>query len=427
MDEWPLVILKELLDNAIDAAEEAGTAPEVSVEVRNRKIAVIDNGPGVAPEVVKSILDYNVRVSSREAYVSPTRGAQGNALKTIIAMPYALNQPAPETVIESQGVSHRIRFCADYVRQEPKIEYHPGGSNVKNGTRITTPMPVSACSKTDEVKPGFLQMARAFAWLNPHLALDVRWDRERIRIEPTHTGWQKWRPSDPTSAHWYDANRLGRLMAAYITQHLDQGRLPRRVREFVSEFRGLSGSAKQKRVLDEIDASRVALPVFFGNGAVNRSNIAKLLEAMQKHTRPVAPRDLGLIGQDHLRERFREAGAAKETFKYKREFVVEGGLPQVVEAAFGFCPKGNHREIVAGVNWSPAIRNPFRQLGPYGESLDTFLAEQRAGRYDEPITLVIHLASPAVAYTDRGKTAVALGGASASQQDEENDDADEYC
>jgi DNA topoisomerase VI subunit B len=26
-DQWPLVVLKELVDNALDAAEEAGTAP----------------------------------------------------------------------------------------------------------------------------------------------------------------------------------------------------------------------------------------------------------------------------------------------------------------------------------------------------------------------------------------------------------------
>src|SRR5215831_4267396 len=77
VNEWPLVILKELVDNLIDAAEEAGAIPAVSVTVANGKIVVADNGPGIAPKVVKNILDYNVRVSSREAYVSPTRGAQG--------------------------------------------------------------------------------------------------------------------------------------------------------------------------------------------------------------------------------------------------------------------------------------------------------------------------------------------------------------
>jgi len=32
-DEWPLVALKELLDNALDACEEAGMPPEIHVKV----------------------------------------------------------------------------------------------------------------------------------------------------------------------------------------------------------------------------------------------------------------------------------------------------------------------------------------------------------------------------------------------------------
>src|SRR4030095_10887821 len=32
-EDWPLVGLKELVDNALDACEEAGTAPEIAVRV----------------------------------------------------------------------------------------------------------------------------------------------------------------------------------------------------------------------------------------------------------------------------------------------------------------------------------------------------------------------------------------------------------
>jgi hypothetical protein len=171
----------------------------------------------------------------------------------------------------------------------------------------------------------------------------------------------------------------------------------------------------------------VSLSTFFGRGDVDQANVAMLLAAMQKHTRPVAPKDLGVIGEDHLRERFVEAGADEETFRYKRFFVIDGSVPQVVEVAFGFLPKGGKRQIVAGVNWSPGISNPFRRLGGSGESLETRLAEQRAGNDKEPIALVIHLASPCVDYTDRGKTAVALSGTSDNdEENEEDDDADQH-
>src|SRR3954468_16073783 len=59
--EWPLVIVKEVFDSALDACEEAGIAPTIAVEVDERGITVRDNGPGLPAETVKSIVDFTVR------------------------------------------------------------------------------------------------------------------------------------------------------------------------------------------------------------------------------------------------------------------------------------------------------------------------------------------------------------------------------
>ncbi len=47
---WPLVVLKELIDNALDACEEAGVAPEIDVCVDDVGITVVDNGQAHQPE-----------------------------------------------------------------------------------------------------------------------------------------------------------------------------------------------------------------------------------------------------------------------------------------------------------------------------------------------------------------------------------------
>src|SRR5262245_49012254 len=60
--------------------------------------------------------------------------------------------------------------------------------------------------------------------------------------------WPKWRPCDPTCAHWYADDRFARLISAYIAHDADRGR-DRLVRELVAEFSGLSATAKQKAVL----------------------------------------------------------------------------------------------------------------------------------------------------------------------------------
>jgi signal transduction histidine kinase len=69
VEEWPLVIFKGLVDNALDGSEEAEVAPSVSITVDTAMgtIAVSDNGPGIAASTIADIVDYTVRVSSREA------------------------------------------------------------------------------------------------------------------------------------------------------------------------------------------------------------------------------------------------------------------------------------------------------------------------------------------------------------------------
>jgi DNA topoisomerase VI subunit B len=407
VEQWPLVILKELVDNSIDAAEETGIAPAIGITVTEGTITVDDNGPGIPPETVKSLLDFTSRTSSREAYASPTRGAQGNALKTLVAMPFALDGTEGETVIEARGVRHRIKFSVDTIRQVPKVEHVQEPSNVKNGTSVTVQWPVSASSNLDSAKSRFLQIAEDYTWLNPHLTLRVNWNGERQEIKATDPAWPKWKPSDPTPAHWYDAQRLKRLAAAYVADDQHRSR-DRTVRQFVGEFRGLSGTAKQKSALDRTGAARMALADLFN--ADSEAKWTQLLSAMKEVTKPVKPQDLGIIGKDHLASRFEAAGADLRTYKYKRILRDDGGVPAVIEVAFGYCPKGPPvRRVIQGVNWSVGIENPFRRLGQYSESLDTYLQEQRVGR-EEPIVVLVHLASPCITYTDRGKSAVALRG-----------------
>ena len=61
----------------------------------------------------------------------------------------------------------------------------------------------------------------------------------------------------------------------------------------------------------------------------------------------------------------------------------------------------------SALNWSPGIINPFRELGRFGQSLDTILSQQQAAQ-TEPVILVLHMACPRVEYTDRGKSAVVV-------------------
>jgi DNA topoisomerase VI subunit B len=223
-DAWPLVVLKELVDNALDACEEAGVAPEIGVQVEPGAITVVDNGPGMPLDTVTAILDFSSRVSSREAYVAPDRGAQGNALKTILAMPFVLDGAAGHVEIRAHGLCHRIAFTVDALRQAPVIHHGHEECDVRKGTSITVTWPESACSILAEAEQRFLQIADDYTWLNPHLALTLTWFGERSAVSATDPSWRKWRPSDPTCPHWYTPQHLERLVAAYLTHDVERDR-----------------------------------------------------------------------------------------------------------------------------------------------------------------------------------------------------------
>ncbi len=414
-DEWPLVILKELLDNALDCCEEAGIAPEISVTVGKRGISISDNGPGIPVETVKGLLNYSVRVSSREAYVSPTRGAQGNALKTILAMPFVLDAGSGRVDIAAHGQRHEITFAVDCVAQRPVVNCQTlPDENVKAGTSVTVYWPDSASEILADAKARFLQLANDYAWLNPHLALAVDWQGDGGTTDATAPGWCKWGPNEPTSPHWYGAEEFERLAAAYVTHDRERGR-DRSVRELVREFRGLTGTAKQCAVLEATGLTRTSLSALANGHGLERDVLAGLLASMRANSKPVKPAQLGIIGEPHVRTRLEQAGCDMATFRYRKAAVVgRDGLPMVVETAFAMQDEEHdERRLITGVNWSAAIVNPFRNLGGGSKwsngGLDALLERQRAGD-DAPVVFLLHLAHPRVRYTDHGKSTVAMAG-----------------
>jgi DNA topoisomerase VI subunit B len=418
VSDWPLVVVKECVDNSLDACEEAEVAPKITVIVDQDTIIVQDNANGIDPETIESVLDYTIRVSSREAYVSPTRGAQGNALKTILAMGYVLGRKsgtdgdaAGVTGIESRGVKHRIEFQVDHVNNQPKIVHTTTRSPIKVGTKLTINWPRSEL--LEDAADGFKELVGAYVWFNPHLSVRGVWfGREFINVKATNPNWEKWRPRNPTSAHWYDEARLQRYLAAHVARDRDLGQR-RTVREFIAEFRGLSGTAVQRKILNEVGCSHQSLESFFGIDRVNRSGVTKLLGAMKSHSKSVTPRLLGVIGAEHFKQRFLAAGGAIHTFRYECRKGVTDGVPYIVEFAFGLHQAGLSqggavsRVFVTGANWSATITNPFRSFGSTGEGLESALAKVRANA-NQPVICALHLASARIQFADRGKSSIIL-------------------
>jgi len=402
-ERWPEVILKELVDNGLDACEGAGIAPEIIITLAPDAITVTDNGPGLPAAVIKSVLDYSVRASSKDAYISPTRGAQGNALKTILAIPYVLSEDRSGRVeVESHGERHIIEIGVDRIAQKPEIKHHTGPGVVKNGTRVK----VVLSTLTNETKAVFLQLLTGYSLFNPHASFEIALDGETTRFDRTDAAWHKWAASEPTSPHWYTPDQLRNLIAAYIASER-RGTTPRTVREFVSEFRGLSATAKQKAILNRLNLGGVYLHDLVSGGDVDGERVAALLDVMRAESKPVKPQALGVIGEDRFRTWFEAREIELQTFRYRRTADIDDktGLPFVAEIAFAPRKGGGQRQLLTGINWSPTLIDPFRSLSRYGVGLDGLLNSLHINQSD-PVTFVLHLTCPHLNYTDRGKSSL---------------------
>lgn len=411
---WPIALAKELIDNALDACETAGRAPEIAITLDPDALTVQDNGPGLPLATLERSLDYQVRVSDKLAYTSPTRGQQGNALKTVWAAPYVLDGHQGLVEVTTGGTTHQVHVALDRIAQEPAITLSqiPDG-HVKIGTAIKMHWPKIASYLMYDARPSFYtrppelhHLLFAYLLFNPHLHVRLHWAWGTTAVEVTATdpAWLHWLPNSPTSPHWYTAERLRTLIAAYLAEER-RGARARTVREFIAEFAGLAGTAKQKTITEAAGLTGAYLHDLVCGADVALDQVQALLSAMQAAARVIQPQALGVLGQAHLTRRLIENyDCTAESIGYRKAQGLSGGLPWVLEVAFGiYKPDPDYYDpdrVMVGLNWSPALRSPLIEV-------DRLLGEQRID-HDDPVKLVVHLACPHLAYTDRGKSRLAL-------------------
>jgi hypothetical protein len=422
VDRFAAVAVKELLDNALDAAETAGVPPEVTLLVAHRPgevdLTVSDNGPGLPAATVASILDFTTRTSDKAAYRSPTRGAQGNALKTILGLPHALGGRAP-VEIEACGVRHTIGAWVD-PSGDVRVEHTQDARPTRPGTCVALTLP----DRGQVLAPAW--WARAFALWNPHASVKLSLSGDASEhaheagspvddfYEPVAawpTAWRKWLPTDPTSPWWYDEGTLRRLIFLHIAAARRGAGPDLTLRDFVRQFKGLTGTAKAKAV-------GAACPTIghLRDFEGQEAQVPALLAAMQGEATPPPPAVLGRIGEATLRARFDAwYGIVPGRWWYARvEGVTPGGIPFVVEAAVAETERPG--QLFTGVNFSPTFDDPFSRTALAVEQVTahgarSFLTRCDADPYHHegaPVAAAVHLICPALEFLDRGKTQLQL-------------------
>ena len=91
---WEFVLLKEIIDNSLDAIESLQTKKvTVNYFISNgeKHLQIFDNGNGISIDTVKRIYKFSKYVSKNRHHITPSRGKQGNGLKTVISICHLMN------------------------------------------------------------------------------------------------------------------------------------------------------------------------------------------------------------------------------------------------------------------------------------------------------------------------------------------------
>ncbi|WP_435347492.1 DNA topoisomerase VI subunit B [Haloarchaeobius sp. HRN-SO-5] len=143
--------VKEAVDNALDATEEARIRPNISIDITESgdyyRLAVEDNGPGITREQIPKIfgkLLYGSRFHAREQ----SRGQQGIGISAAVLYSQLTSGKPAKITSRTQGSSTAMEFelVIDTDENEPEIrserELSPGESPLgdTHGTRIELEM-----------------------------------------------------------------------------------------------------------------------------------------------------------------------------------------------------------------------------------------------------------------------------------------------
>ncbi|WP_254534811.1 DNA topoisomerase VI subunit B [Halomarina litorea] len=176
--------VKEAVDNALDATEEAGILPDIYVEIAEAgdyyRLVIEDNGPGITKEQVPKVfgkLLYGSRFHAREQ----SRGQQGIGISAaVLYSQLTSGKPAKITSkTQGDGEAQYFELIIDTDENEPEISVEDTTTWERpHGTRIELEMEANMRARQQ-----LHDYIKHTAVVNPHARLEFREPSEHLKYE----------------------------------------------------------------------------------------------------------------------------------------------------------------------------------------------------------------------------------------------------
>ncbi len=396
-----ITTIKEAVDNALDACEEAQVLPDIFISIRKTgndvfRIIVEDNGPGIVPAQIPFVFG-KLLYGSRFHQIRQTRGQQGIGISAAVL--YAqLTSGVPTVVISRTGAkepAYRLEIQIKIETNEPDVLK----SEVFEWDRIHGTRVQIEFKSTMAARKRLIEYLRYTSIVNPHARFRVELDDEAFTFERVSQEVIACPVAIQPHPHGIEFGQLKRMTLVSSEKLLDF---------LVNGFSRVGKKSAQE--MCELSGLKAAIKA----NSLDTDQLKTLLAAMQAVAVPAPPSSqcLSPIGEELIRR-----GLDKE---FQMDFVaartrassVFAGHSFMVEAAIGYGGKltadGNAillrfanrvplmyqqgacaiTDCVSRVNWKQY--NISQQGLPTG-----------------PILILVHVASTNVPFTSESKDAIA--------------------
>ena len=400
-----LTTIKEAVDNSLDACEEAGILPEISVEViemsENKfRVIVEDNGPGIVKKQIPNIF-ARLLYGSKFFKLSQSRGQQGIGISaSVLYAQLTTGKPARITSrISKNHDAHYYELHIDTQNNRPEIiKEETIKWDKEQGTRIELDLEGSY-QKGDQSIDQYLKQT---AIVNPHVTIIYTNPKAEQIIFPKASEQMPKKPVEiKPHPHGIEIGVLLSMLKFSEARTLQSF--------LMNEFSRVgSGTAKQ------ICENAALLPKTRPKD-ITRESVEKLIEGI-KETKIISPPAdcISPIGQELLEKGLKKEINAEFYTASTRPPNVYRGNPFIVEAGIAYGGEQNAEESVHLLRYANRVPLLYQQgaCAITKSVLNTMwrnygLSQSRGALPIGPVTIVVHIASVWVPFTSESKEAIA--------------------
>ncbi|MEM7827838.1 MAG: DNA topoisomerase VI subunit B [Candidatus Aenigmatarchaeota archaeon] len=397
-----MIIVKEAVDNALDACEEARILPEIYVKVEEveeekYKIVVRDNGPGIVKKNIPKIFG-TLLYGSKFHRLRQSRGAQGLGISCAVLYSQ-LTTGMPTEILSStgDGVTHRYKLKINVKKNEADVlEEESIDMGKWHGVQIT----FFAEGVYKEHKQSILEYLKQTAMTNPYAYIIFDAPTGRIEFSRVADVLPVEAKEINPHLHGVEIGMLERMLHDTKARSLQSF--------FVTEFTRV-GSTTAKQICEKAGIDPRTSP-----RRVTDEQLRQLMKAIKETKLLAPPTDvLSPLGEELIEKGMKKELAPEFVVAVSRSPAVYRGWPFQIEVGLAYGGQIQEARLYRFANRVPllykqgdcAITHAVEEIDWKRYGIEGEMQIGKAG--SPPIAIFVHICSVWVPFTSESKEAVA--------------------